>query len=59
MEKTLPHPLEAEIIDQNGQWARATLVAYLGKNRWRAAFDDGREIVIDAAHILSIASRQA
>jgi hypothetical protein len=55
MEKTLPRPLEADIIDQQGQWAHAVLVAYLGDNRWRGTLDDGREIVVDAAHVLSLA----
>jgi hypothetical protein len=54
MEKTLPRPLEAEIIDQQGQWALAVFVAYLGENRWRGTLDDGREIVVDAAHILAL-----
>jgi hypothetical protein len=55
MEKTLLQPLDAEIVDQQGQWAHAVLAAYLGGNRWRGTLDDGREIVIDAAHVLSLA----
>ena len=55
MEKTLPRPLDADIIDRRGQWARAVLVAYLGDNRWRGTLDDGQEIVVDASHILALA----
>jgi hypothetical protein len=55
MEQPLPHPLEADIEDADGQWAQVVLVAYLGDARWRATGADGREVIVEASQILSVA----
>jgi hypothetical protein len=57
MERRLPHPLEAEVVDAEGQWARVTLQTYLGDDRWRASRDDGREVTVTASQILSLTCR--
>jgi hypothetical protein len=59
MERRLPHPLEAEILDAEGQLARVTLLAYLGEDCWRATRDDGREFTVTASQIESLTRRAA
>jgi hypothetical protein len=59
VEKRLPRPLEAEIVDAQGRWARVILTVYLGESRWRATSTDGEEIVVDASQILTLAQRRA
>jgi hypothetical protein len=59
VEKRLPRPLEAEIVDAQGHWARVILTAYLGESRWRAMVHDGKEIVVEASQILTLAQRRA
>ena len=59
MEKNLPRPLEAEIVDEGGHWACVRLVAYLGEARWRAICGDGKEIIVQASQIFTLAQRRA
>lgn len=59
VEKNLPRPLETEIVDEGGHWACVQLVAYLGEARWRAVRGDGKEIVVEASQILTLARRRA
>ncbi len=59
MEKSLPRPLEAEILDEGGHWARVQLVAYLGEARWRATREDGHEIIVEASQIFTLARGRA
>jgi len=59
VEKNLPRPLEAEILDGDGRWARVQLVVYLGDARWRALREDGAEIVVEASQIFTLARGRA
>jgi hypothetical protein len=59
LEKSLPRPLETEIVDERGHWARVQLTAYLGDARWRATCEDGQEIVVLASQICTLARGRA
>jgi hypothetical protein len=59
MEQPLPRALEAEIVDADGRWMLVRLTAYLGESRWRATLDDGREIIVEASQIFTVARGQA
>jgi hypothetical protein len=59
VEKNLPRPLDAEIVDEAGHWARVRLVAYLGEARWRATREDGQEIIVEASQIFTLARGRA
>ncbi len=54
MERHLPQPLDAEIVDEDGRWLRVSLFAYLGADRWRATTEEGRQIVVHAGQIVTI-----
>lgn len=59
MEKNLPRPLEAEIVDEDGHWARVQLVTYIGEARWKALREDGQAIVVAASQIFTLARGRA